>query len=99
MRGTWPRLAARLPGLVVFILLVTTIHHADGYPWGLPILLVDTLAVAAAFALEHFTTHAINAYFGFDDEDDDDQGPDDDEDPDGPIIVPDTPEALFENAR
>lgn len=99
MRRIWPRLAARLPGLIVFIVFVTSIRHVDGYPWGLPALLVSAIAFAIGLALEHVITHAVNAYFGFTDDDDDDDGPDDDDDPDDPIIVPDTPESLYENAR
>lgn len=99
MRQLWPRLAARVPGLIVFLIVVISVRHLDGYPWGLPALLVSAIAFGVGLALEHVVTHAVNAYFGFGDDGDDDGPDDDDDDPDDPIIVPDTPESLYEHTR
>lgn len=98
MRQFWPRLATHIPGVIVFLVVVTSVRQIDGYPWGLPALLVSAVAFGIALVLQHVVTHAVRAYFGFD-EDDEGDDPDDDDDPDDPIIVPDTPEALYENAR
>ena len=99
MRHLWPRLAARIPGLIAFLAFMAAVRGADGYPWGMPALLVTAIAFLIGLALEHVITSAVNTYFGFTDDDDDDDGPDDDDDPDDPIIVPDTPESLYEHAR
>lgn len=104
MDGRLARLLAHVPGQMVMFGTLFMTRHVDGYPWGLPNGVALVLTVIVAVVLGHVVTHAVVAYFGFDRPYDDDGGDgdgpdDDDDDPDDPIIVPDTPEALYEHSR
>lgn len=100
------RLAATVPGHCVTIFIVGGAHSATTLNWGVPVWILTVAAALISLVLFFIVTGAISTFYGLSFSNgvrrdpglgDGDDG--DDDDPDDPIIVPDTPESLYERAR